>query len=140
MIREKELNPHNHPLTADQRRHFLYHYFAVNELRAVYGRAMVCTSGVRSLAEHLEVYRRINAEHRRLGRPEVPIPMASKHLAAAASDYLDPDMALYRWCELREELLADLGIYVERRRLDDGMVHTHLQTLPPPSGRRFFDP
>lgn len=138
MIREKELNRNAVRLNAERRANFLYHYFAMNELRAEYGRPMHVTSGVRSWLEHIDIYRRKNLRREKAGLSAIPTPLKSSHLEAAATDFLDTTGELYRFCEVNEELLIELGIYVENRRFTP--TWCHLQTVPTRSGSRFFLP
>ena len=138
MLTDKELNPNQIVLGEEHRANFFRHYHAMNELVAAYGRELVVTSGVRARTDQIRIYAEINARRRLDGMSDIEIPWGSSHLKAAATDFLDPDMAFYRWCEAHKDHLERLGIYVEYRRAGDGEKHTHLQTIAPKSGNRFF--
>lgn len=140
MIRIKELNPHNHPLSEAQVENLLTLLEAMNAVRASFGRPMIVTSGFRSWEEHASIY-----------KPKgIKPPKGSCHLQAAACDIWDRDGSLWAWCmrdifedanrtKLRKDsLLAKHGLYLEDRTKTPTWVH--FQILPPRSGNRIFLP
>lgn len=64
----------------------------------------------------------------------------SKHITAQAVDIYDPDGELDEWCISEEGLaaLADIGLWLENPASTKSW--THVQTVPPRSGRRVFYP
>lgn len=66
----------------------------------------------------------------------------SWHLMGQAVDLSDPDGRLGAWALVNEAALAELGLYAEHpeaTNTKDGRW-LHVQTVPPPSGRRIFRP
>jgi hypothetical protein len=138
MLAAHELNPKNHKLTHEQWENFYRHYFAMNEFRYRYRRPMIVNNGVRSLEEHLAIYKIANQRRKNMGLDEINVPMGSAHLLAAATDFRDIDHSIYNFCTRNEILLASLNIYVEHK--DYTLNWCHLQSVPPKSGNRFFIP
>lgn len=104
----------------------------INKLRILYGKPMKVTSGYRSMEEHLGIYNRkgITDPNR--------IPMKSRHLYGQAIDISDPKGELDTWCQNNVKILEDIGLWLEHP--DYTMGWTHLQIIPPSSGKRFFIP
>lgn len=102
----------------------------MNSLREVYGHPMHVTSGYRTEADQLRIYRE-------RGVPDHKIPMNSQHLKGGACDILDRDGSLMKWTRENEQLLVDLGLWVED---DPSQPRVHYQINPPKSGNRFFKP
>ncbi len=123
MISREELNPHGYELTPEQARNFEFLFVAINAVRCAYGKPMIVTSGVRSIADQ----QRIN-----------PRQMDDAHTKAAACDVLDVDKSLLLWCMANLGLLGRLGLYLEDRRYTPNWVH--FQIYPPKSGKRIFVP
>lgn len=101
-------------------------------VRIAYGKAMIVTSGYRSMEEHLAIYNRkgITDQNR--------IPMKSKHLYGQAVDISDPKKELQVWCQNNVKLLEEIGLWMEDFRYTPNWVH--FQCVPPKSGNRFFIP
>ena len=123
MVSRRELNSHSYPLTPEQSVNFEHLYLAINKLREIYGKPMVITSGVRSVEDQ----KRIN-----------PKSMGSAHVKAAACDIADPHGALDSWCLANLDALTECGLYLEDPSKTPRW--THLQVLPPKSGKRVFLP
>ncbi len=102
----------------------------INKIRAVYGKPMVVTSGLRDMKNHLRIYREKGITDKS------KIPMKSKHLIGQAVDILDDKGELMEWCKLNQTILEAVGLWCEEGTV--GWVH--FQTVPPKSGRRFFNP
>lgn len=104
----------------------------LNLVRDAYGKPMVSTSGLRTMADHLRIYAAKGiTDHSK-------IPMKSRHLYGMADDISDPKQELQAWCKANEAKLAEIGLWME-----DFSVTTnwcHFQIVPPASGRRFFMP
>jgi hypothetical protein len=100
-----------------------------------------------------ETLRRVNGLLRRAGlmrkitsgwRPAAindSVPGAakgSKHLSCLAIDLEDRNGALDAWCMANLDVLEDLGLWLEHPDATPGWCH--LQTQPPRSGNRVFNP
>ena len=62
----------------------------------------------------------------------------SKHLSCQAIDLEDEDGSLDAWCLAHLEVLEELGLWLEAPEATPGWCH--LQTVPPRSGNRVFEP
>ena len=62
----------------------------------------------------------------------------SKHMQGLAIDLADPEGELDEWCMENQDQLEQLGLYLEHPSATKGW--THLQCVPPKSGRRVFYP
>jgi hypothetical protein len=62
--------------------------------------------------------------------------LLSKHMKGQAVDVEDADKALQRWCMANLDVLEELGLWMEHPR--DTPTWTHLQIVPPRSGKRVF--
>lgn len=106
-----------------------------NAFRTAYGKPLRVTSGYRSLEDHLRIYAAKGiTDHAK-------IPMKSLHLSGQAVDLVpieDPIEHLHEWVLSNIKLMEAIGFWME----DFGVTKTwtHLQTLPPSSGKRFFLP
>lgn len=104
----------------------------VNKVRTAYNKSMTVTSGYRSLADHLRIYKEKGITD------QSKIPMKSKHLSGDAVDIADSDGALKAWIKLNIKVLEDAGLWCEDFSTTTTWVH--FQRLPPASGKRFFMP
>lgn len=120
MITLRELNPHNYLPTPEQDKNLAVLLEKINKIRMLYGKPMIVTSGLRSIADQA----RINP-----GAPK------SKHLIGAAVDIAD-DGSLYKWLKSNPELLIEVGLWCEERQ----GPWQHFQCIPPNSGNRWFIP
>lgn len=104
----------------------------INKVRIKYNKPMIVTSGLRTIEHHLDIYKR-------KGITDInKIPMKSNHLYGRAVDISDPNKELQKWCVDNEELLVEIGLWMESFVFTKTWVH--FQTKPPLSGRRFFVP
>ena len=62
----------------------------------------------------------------------------SKHIHCLAIDLEDRDGALDAWCMSNLPVLEELGLWLEHPKATRGWCH--LQTRPPRSGNRVFEP
>ncbi|MBY0264988.1 MAG: hypothetical protein K2W84_01160 [Burkholderiales bacterium] len=62
----------------------------------------------------------------------------SKHISCLAIDLEDRDGALDAWCMANLPVLEELGLWLEHPDATRGWCH--LQTRPPRSGNRVFEP
>lgn len=104
----------------------------INVIRSAYNKPLKVTSGLRSLAHHLEVYRKKGITD--LSK----IPMKSKHLYGQAVDLSDPNKDLQKWLLANVSLLEQAQLWCEDFSATPNWVH--FQTVPPKSGKRFFLP
>lgn len=104
----------------------------INKIRQAYGKPMIITSGFRTMEHHLEIY----AERGITDKSK--IPMKSKHLYGLALDVLDPKAFLKSWIKSHMSLCEEVGFYFEAFSATPTWVH--FQTVPPASGKRFFNP
>ena len=102
----------------------------MNKVRDAYGRPMFVTSGFRTMKDHIRIYES-------MGIPRNKIPLQSKHLYCQACDIADPDNSLMEWVKKHVKLMEEIGLWMEE---DDTVNRVHFQTVPPKSGRRFFNP
>jgi len=139
MIRMYELNPKGLKLTKAHLWNLLYHYMAMNEVRAEFGKPMICTSGVRSKQEQIWIYNKINKARKKKGLASLGVPLESSHVIAAGSDWKDPNGELFEFLTVtRPELMEELDLYIEEKKYTPN--HTHIQTVPVASGNRVFIP
>lgn len=131
MIIAKELNPKNFPVNEEQKANLEILLERMNQIRQLYGKPMVITSGLRSLDDHLRIYREMGVID------QSKIPMKSKHLIGAACDVLDTDGSLMKWCRANVTHLETIGLWIED---DSSVPRVHFQIQAPSSGNRFFKP
>lgn len=111
-----------------------------NELLERFGEYRPVTSGRRDMKRHLRIYEEKNAKLRAQGKPEIKVPMGSKHLSCEAVDLADADDKLKAWLKTPEGLKAmeEIGLWQEDPSATDTWVH--VQCCPPKSGKRVFMP
>lgn len=136
MITLKELNPKNFPVTKDQEENSLILLERINKVRIKWAKAMLVTSGLRSLEDHIRIYKELAEKHNK-EFDESKVPMGSQHLKFAAVDISDPDGSLYEWCKENEAFLVEVGLWCE---IKDSEKRVHFQIYAPKSGDRFFRP
>lgn len=82
----------------------------MNEVRKLYAKPMIVTSGLRTKDDQIRVYAK-------KGITDITkIPMKSKHLTGCALDVSDLSGDLNKWCKENEEKLRDIGIWLETRQ------------------------
>jgi uncharacterized protein YcbK (DUF882 family) len=109
----------------------------INKIRKAYGKPMTVTSGLRTMEDHLRIYRQI-AERKGLPFDESKVPKKSKHLFGQAVDIADPKQDLQKWCTENETLLEEVGLWMEDFSATSNWCH--FQTVAPASGKRWFKP
>jgi hypothetical protein len=127
MISPKELNPRGHPTTPIIDKNLLILLQRMNELRSIWAKPMIVTSGLRSEEKQQELI----AQGKSTAR-------VSKHLSGNACDILDKDGSLGKWCLDNASVLERIGLWCEHPDYTKGWVH--FQIMPPLSGKRFFIP
>lgn len=104
----------------------------INVIRTAYDKPMIVSSGFRSMAHHLDIYKRKGITD--INR----IPLKSSHLYAKAVDISDPKQELQKFILNHIELIESTGLWFESFAFTKTWVHA--QISPPLSGRRFFMP
>lgn len=131
MITREELTQ-NKPVDPKHEANILKLLQAVNEFRKAYGKPMFVTSGYRTMADHLRIYREKGITD------TSKIPMKSNHLFGLAVDFADPSNHLKLFVKQNLPLMEKLGLYFEH--FDATVGWLHVQIVPPRSGSRFFRP
>ncbi len=115
----------------------------INEFENLFGVHFKCTSGIRSMDQHIAIYNKLRAEDAAAGRPLRPIPLHSSHLMGNACDFICETMPITDLHKrfLEEDAMAlseSLGAYYEM--FEYTASWTHIQRVPPASGKMFFQP
>lgn len=126
-ISMKELNPHGYPTSPVIDTNLKILHERMNELRQIWGKPMIITSGLRSDEQQMDLIKG--------GKSKA---IASKHLAGMACDVYDPTKELAKWCLANEDVLRRIGLWCEHPDYTARWVH--FQVTPPKSGKRFFIP
>ncbi len=125
MIDIKELNPHKYPSDYEVSLNLVILCRRLNIVRAAYGIPMIVTSGLRS-----------ETQQQQLIASGVSKASKSHHLTGEAADIYDPDKNLYKWCLDNEVVLEHAQLWCETQQ----GPWVHFQSVPPKSGKRFFNP
>lgn len=108
----------------------------INKVREKWNKPMIVTSGYRSKADHIRIYKEL-AKKRNITFKEASIPWGSAHLVGAAVDISDPTGELYEWVFNNQALMEEIGLWME---VKDDQKRVHFQVYSPKSGKRFFNP
>jgi hypothetical protein len=111
---------------------------ASNIIRTAWGKPMTCTSGYRSMQDHLRIY------SEKMGKNFDPkkVPMHSHHLYGEAADFSDPNLELTAWLKTPEgvKVAEQANVFFE----EGNSNWLHVQTRPFGSyvmgGTRWFKP
>jgi len=125
-------------LEKDVQFNLINHHHSVNAFRQRYNFPMYISSPVRTPADHSLVYKLLNEKRKGLGLPQIRIPWGSLHLRGAATDFSDPRGKIVNFARDHQEILLEFGLYIEHESFTPGWCH--IQSLPPVSGTRFFEP
>jgi uncharacterized protein YcbK (DUF882 family) len=102
----------------------------VNKIRTEWGKPMTVTSGLRSMEDHLRIYKE-------KGITDISkIPMQSRHLTGRAVDISDPKLELTAWLKGDPKHLENAELWCE----EGNKNWVHFQIVPPLSGKRWFLP
>ncbi len=123
MISMSELNQHNYPTDDVTQANLDDLLEKLNAVRKLYGFPMYINSGLRSMADQM----RINSN-----APK------SKHLTGQAADIRDNDGTFWAWCMANMDAMKTIGFWFENKGSTPTWVH--MQTVPPASGKRIFNP
>lgn len=102
----------------------------VNEIRTLWNKPMVVTSGLRTMADHLRIYKEKGITD------TSKIPMKSHHLYGEAVDISDPVLELTAWLKKTGSILENAKLWCE----EGNKNWVHFQIVPPKSGVRWFLP
>jgi hypothetical protein len=91
-----------------------------NQIRSLWGKPMIVTSGLRAIEDHFRIY-----AAKGITDPS-KIPMKSKHLVGAAVDISDPDLELTQWLKDSPPFLEDAQLWCELNNRN----WVHFQCLP----------
>jgi len=110
----------------------------LEKVRVWIGLPIIVTIALRTLKYHLALYERINAKNRAEGKPEVRVPMGSKHLNGTAVDF---QVARMSCDDVRKKILDEKKLEEWNLRMEnngEGSNWVHLDSgKPGPSGRYF---
>jgi len=105
----------------------------LNLFRQLFNKPMKCTSGFRTIQEHLNVY------YKKGIFDDEKIPMKSKHLFCQAADFYDPKGEIKKFAKKDHyAILKKCGLYMESEKATANWIH--LQSVPPKSGKWEFEP
>ena len=113
----------------------------VNKIRELWEKAMTVTSGLRTMEDHIRIYKSLADKKKKPFEDgvfdEAKVPKKSKHLYGQACDIFDPELLLTKWLkENNSQRLVDVGLWCEEGNTN----WVHFQIVPPNSGNRWFLP
>lgn len=123
MISYQELNRKGHKLPDRVEANLQRLLVKINQVRALYGKPMIVTSGVRTQEEQAVI------------NPKAP---HSRHIDGEAVDIADPKGELKDWIKNHVPDMETIGFWFEDFSATPTWVH--FQIVPPKSGSRFFLP
>lgn len=91
-----------------------------NKLRTLWNKPMTVTSGLRTMEDHLRIYKEKGITDKS------KIPMKSNHLFGLACDFADSDLSMTKWLKAHPEILEELDAYCE----DGNANWVHIQVKP----------
>ena len=111
----------------------------MDEVRELLGKPIMVHITFRTMAYHLGIYAKKNAERVSQGLPELKVPMGSAHLSGDACDFHAVGMTCDEVVAALKPELEQLEMRMENNGL--GASWVHLDTRPVGvSGKRFFLP
>lgn len=122
MITMKELNPTDTKVDSKIQNNLEILCEVMNKIRTEWSKPMVVTSGLRTMEDHLRIYKEKAAKEGKLF-DQSKVPMKSKHLFGQACDIYDPNQELQAWCEDNEAFLEDTGVWMEAFSATPNWVH-----------------
>lgn len=128
LIKDTDFNS----LPADIKANLLKLLEKLTRVRLAYGKPMTVTSGLRTMEDHLRIYKEKGITDKS------KIPMKSNHLYGIAADISDPKGEFKKWIKENMKLMEELGLYFED--FDSTPTWVHIQFKAPASGNRFFKP
>lgn len=111
-----------YPLTPELEANLTKLLAALNKFRIIYGKPMIVSSGYRPGPFNTAAN---GAKH-------------SNHMVCLACDFKDIGNLLDEYCLNNQLILEECGLWLESPRSTAGW--THLQCVPPMSGKRVFEP
>ncbi len=123
----EEINPHRHFTTPEIDYNLSVLHNKINQVRDLYGKPMIVTSGLRSIIQQNQLI----ADGKSTATK-------SRHLTGEAIDIADKNAELKMWIMDNIDKMESIGLWFEDFAYTPGWVHC--QTCPPKSGKRFFIP
>lgn len=115
--------------------------YKLNLLELHYGHDLMLSSGFRTMAHHIEIYKEKALKAKR-PFDESKVPMKSKHLFCQAGDVepVNPKLLddFKKFIFQNPKLMEEIALWFEDFKYTPTWVHA--QTIPPGSGKRFFIP
>ena len=116
----------------------------VNKVRAKWAKAMTPTSGLRTMNDHIRIYKDLASKKKRPFEngiyDESKVPKKTKHLFGQAVDVSDPKLEITAWLKANPEILEEADLYCE----EGNSNWVHFQSVPFGSykkgGTRWFKP
>ena len=112
----------------------------MDKVREWIGKPIIVTIALRTMAYHLDLYKRINAERAKKGQPELRVPMGSGHLKGRAVDFVVKGMS----CDdFKEKILSEGKLDEWNLRMENngkGANWIHLDDMQVGASGRFFNP
>jgi uncharacterized protein YcbK (DUF882 family) len=112
----------------------------MDTVREYFGKPITVTICLRTMAYHIDLYKRINEKNKAAGKPEVKVPMGSMHPKGKAVDFVVKGMTCD---EVKKKILDENKLEEWNLRLEDngqGANWIHLDDREPGPGGRFFKP
>lgn len=99
----------------------------LNQVRSKYGKPMKVSSGLRTMAHHMEIYKE-KAEKEGVPFDPSKVPLKSKHLYGQAADLVPADVDDFKqWCTDNDDFLREVGIWMEA--FDSTPTWVHQQSV-----------
>lgn len=126
-MKREQINPHGFPADTNQMMNMETTAFKVSRMEKAYGHPFTATSGLRSMADHLRIYKEKAAK---AGVPfdQSKVPLKSKHLFGEAVDVADLNGSIAQWAEDNDALMREIGVWFEARPATPGWLH--IQIVP----------
>jgi hypothetical protein len=131
-------------LTDEVKQNLVKTFRWMDTVREILGIPIKVHLAFRSMAYHLDLYRRLNEQRKKQGKPDLRVPMKSAHLMGNAVDF-SSDMGKGSVGANCDEIKSIMKPRLEelKLRLEDngkGANWIHLDSNPPGPSGRFFKP
>lgn len=115
----------------------------VNAFEDLLGLKFKCTSGLRTIEKHCNIYKKLQAQDIADHKPPRPIPMGSQHLKGNAVDFICPtypiaDLHGLFLLKAATDLSEEKGAWFEKFAYTPTWIH--MQRVSPASKQMFFRP
>lgn len=112
----------------------------VSWIREKWGKPFTVTSGLRTMEDHLRIYKEKAAKKQKPFKDgvfdESKVPKKSRHLYGQAVDIYDPGLLITKWLKDNPSILEEAELWCE----EGNSNWVHFQIVPPKSGNRWFLP